>query len=82
MAKAWGISTVLGTEECAKVKGVPEGENSWVIWFLQGLISVQTGFGKLETPFTVIPLCVSFSFGKNNFLFIPLMLMKRVGLIQ
>ena len=66
------------------MKCVPEGKNSLVVWFLQGLISVQIGFGtlwKLESLFTAIPLCVSFSFGKNNFVFIPLMLMKHVELI-
>ena len=76
---------MLGTGGCAKVKCVPKGENSLVVWFLQGLISVQIGFGalwKLELPFTVIPLWASFSFGKNNFVFTPLMLMKHVELIQ
>lgn len=85
MKKAWGISTALGTEGYAKVKHVPDGGNALVVRFLQGLISVEIGFGarwKLESPFTAIPLCVSFSFGKNNFVFIPLMLMEHVELIQ
>lgn len=69
---------------CAKVNCVPEGADGWV-WSLQGLISVQIGFGalwKLELPFTAIPLCASFPFGKNSFVFISLMLMKHVELIQ
>lgn len=64
------------------MKCVPEGGNRLVGWFLQDLISVQNGFGalwQLESPLTAIPLGVSFSFGKNNHVFIPLMLMKCVG---
>lgn len=43
------------------------------------------GFGvlwKLESPFTLILLCVTFSFGKNNFVFMSLMLLKPVELLQ
>lgn len=85
MKKAWEIHTALRAGGSATLMCVPGGENHLVVWFLQGLISFQTGFGalwKLEPSLTVILLCVSFSFDKNNFIFIPLMLLKNVELIQ
>lgn len=88
MKKIWGVSTALGMVGCAQVKGVPDGENSEVVWF--GLVFAGSefyliGFGvlwKLESPFTLILLCVTFSFGKNNFVFMSLMLLKPVELLQ
>lgn len=79
--KPRGISTALGTGACAKVKRVAEGENGLVVWFLQD----HTGFGALwkqEAQFTASPSWVGFSFGKNNFVFVPLLLLKHVELIQ
>lgn len=79
------MHTALGAGGSAKLMCIPEGENHLVVWFLQGLISFQIGFEalwKLEPPPAVILLCVSSSFDKNNFMFIPLVLLKDVELIQ
>lgn len=68
--KYGGVSTALGMVGCAQVKRVPDGENSEVVWFglfFAGSDFYLIGFGvlwKLESPFTLILLCVTFSFGK------------------